>query len=257
MNIASPIDVATHHTLAFVTSALQPRSTIIEVGAGAGHLAAALDAAGHQVLAIDEDADNVAAARARGVMAVMARWPDCAGTPADAIAFTRSLHHIAPLSSSVALARAMLKNDGRLIVEDFAHDRDERTDVYWLRERLAAARARGWLAAGAAGFVGTLLAASDPMDAWREHHVHGHGVHASGAMRAAIEDLFGTPSESSAPYLYRYAIPWLEKTREAAARVEAVVDDERRRIERGELRAIGLRFVASRTRRTTPSAHRR
>ena len=262
MNTARPIDVATAHTLEFLEIALAQTGTLIEVGCGAGHLAAALGEAGHRVIGIDAEAGNVAATRARGVTAFVARWPECAGTPADAVAFTRSLHHIAPLRRAIAQARAMLKDGGALVVEDFAHDRADSRDVAWLREQLLAGRTRGLLPADAGGFAGTLIAASDPMEAWR-NHVEDHGVHASDAMRAAIVDEFGRVAESNAPYLYRYAIPWLPETREATAWIEAVGDEERRRIGRGDLHAIWLRFVASRVagargigalvRRATPS----
>jgi len=253
MNIARPIDVATRHTLAFLSSALRPSSAIIEVGCGAGDVAVALRDAGHAVIALDADAGNVAAATARGVATVVARWPECAGTPADAIAFTRSLHHIAPLAAAVSHARTMLRDDGRLLVEDFAHERAGARDVAWLRDQLVEARSRGLLAHDTGGFARALLEADDPMAAWRRNHVGDHAVHPGGAMRAAIAEVFGETSESTAPYLYRYPIPWLANTHESTAWIEALIEDERRLIARGELRAIGLRFVATRAPRAMRS----
>ena len=98
---------ATLETLAFVLRWIGERSRIIEVGCGAGELAGQLQARGHIVTGIDSDPNAVEACRERGVNAINASWPDVKLPLVDAILFTRSLHHMAPLDAAVMRAREL------------------------------------------------------------------------------------------------------------------------------------------------------
>src|SRR5579862_6148110 len=130
--LAEPIDVATRSTAEFVSAWLHPGAEIVEVGCGDGQLAAELMRRGYRVLGVDADPLCVANAQSRGVKAVEAVWPRYAGPQVDAIAFTRSLHHLDPLQGSVVKAREQLTIGGTLLVEDFAFDAIERAAIRWL-----------------------------------------------------------------------------------------------------------------------------
>ncbi|MGH7719803.1 MAG: class I SAM-dependent methyltransferase, partial [Gemmatimonadaceae bacterium] len=120
----SPSEIPVLETLSFVLDSITaPPCRLLEVGCGAGELAARLGSHGFTVVAIDSDADAVHAARDRGVDARVARWPEHDDAPFDAVLFTRSLHHLQPLPPAVARARELLAPSGVVIVEDFAfHD---------------------------------------------------------------------------------------------------------------------------------------
>src|ERR671932_2004120 len=83
---------------AYVRSALPPPpARVLEVGAGAGELAAALRAAGWDVVAIDPAADGAA-----GVEPVALLDLEAAEASFDAVVAVVSLHHVEPLAESCA-----------------------------------------------------------------------------------------------------------------------------------------------------------
>jgi SAM-dependent methyltransferase len=263
----SPVDVPTQSTVTFVTSRLPARAAILEVGCGEGHVAQELMRLGHAVTALDANADAVARAQARGVPAVVASWPEFDCEPVDAVVFTRSLHHIGPLAEATRQAREVLKPSGVLLVEDFAFDEADEVTISWFVETLRAPRARALLeeasSAAPAGadlaapgeFASELLAARDPVDAWHGHHHH--DLHRIAAMTDAIALQFDIQEARSVPYLYRYLVPVLPVTAEAAALVEEVAREEARRGERGEFRLIGRRIAGARRNRSAKSRSRR
>src|SRR5215510_2943616 len=113
----------TRSTYIFVKRFLPPSGgRILEVGCGAGELAASLSKDGYAVVAIDSDRDSIAAAQLLGVDARIATWPDFNDGEFDAVLFMRSLHHIHPLDASIRRAEESLAADGPLIVEDFAYE---------------------------------------------------------------------------------------------------------------------------------------
>lgn len=117
-----PIDVATAETLTFLTQHLPRSAQVIEVGSGKGHVAKALQDRGYRVVGLDADSATVVAAKERGAPVIQAAWPEFESVPVDAIAFTRSLHHVGDLRHAVQKARDTLKPQGKLLVEDFAFD---------------------------------------------------------------------------------------------------------------------------------------
>lgn len=261
-----PSAVATHDTLEFVLAHLDPgRRRLLEVGCGAGELAAELTRAGHEVVAIDSDAEAVRAARARGVEALATRWPwpelgraERGGTqvgtppggthrgeaPFDAILFTRSLHHVSPLDAAVACARALVRPRGVVLVEDFAYaDADERA-VAWLFETLdLLERTPAWRAPSD-GLAAALLRDGPRLELWQREH--DHDLHSAAAMTAALAAALALERADPAPYLYRYLVPCLEATPRGAAVLARVMAHERKLIAAATLPAIGRRFVARR-----------
>ena len=121
----------TRQTLQFVREWLNSKSHVLEVGCGDGELAVELQSLGHSVVAIDANPGNVVAARGRGVDVRCASWPDFYAGRFNAVLFTRSLHHIAPLDRAVEVA---LRTAPRILVEDFSLSEAGPRTLHLLRE---------------------------------------------------------------------------------------------------------------------------
>src|SRR5690348_9242678 len=144
---------------------------ILEVGCGTGELAACLSRDGHDVVAIDVDPDSVAAARRVGVDSRVAKWPDFDDGRFDAVLFTRSLHHIHPLDRAVRHAADTLRESGRIIVEDFAHESADEKTLRWFVSTVRLLEATGSLAADDE-FLQKVLSKTETLKAWRQNHEH-------------------------------------------------------------------------------------
>jgi len=224
----SAAPTGTAYTYEFVTGALpEGAANILEVGCGAGELAARLVEAGLRVLALDSDPDCVAAARAAGVEARLARWPVAVGERFDAVLFTRSLHHIAPLEEAVAAAVEALHPSGRIIVEDFRAEGGSERSRAWYARLVRGLHSSGGLQAAD---VSALLAKTDPDD---------HELHPSAAIATALAR-FGDVEQSDAAYYFRYLEPKLpQPAASELLKAELAV------IESGSIDALGKRFVLS------------
>ena len=237
-----PLDIATKITADFISFHAGPSASILEIGCGDGDLALELQEKGHRVIAIDSDGDAVARARGKSVNAFEGHWPDFASEQMDIVAFTRSLHHVHNLPGAIDAARARLRPDGLLLVEDFAFDRvDERTCV-WFAGQLKSAPVQSLLNAPPDSFVAKVLSADNPQDAW--HSDHDHDLHSIEAMAEAIESEFDYKSVVATPYLFRYLIPALPETPAAAEFLLAFAKNEDRMIKSREIAPIGRRVVA-------------
>ncbi|HVS30805.1 MAG TPA: methyltransferase domain-containing protein [Thermoanaerobaculia bacterium] len=166
----------TGETAAFIETWLPAGRSIIEAGCGDGELAALLLRRGYRVLAVDADEAAVEAARERGVEARHASWPSFDPRPADAVVFTRSLHHIAELERAVSLASECAP---LLLVEDFAFPEADPRLIDWIRAELSR--------------LGV---------PWDETP---HDIHSFAAMREAISAHFDIVAAEEVPYCYRYA----------------------------------------------------
>src|ERR1044072_8732539 len=112
------MSTSTHFTFNCVGTHLpEGAAALLEVGCGSGQLAAELAADGLELLALDSDPSCVAQANELGVDTRLARWQVTIGGSFDAILFTRSLHHIAPLEEAIAQAIRSLRPGGKIIVE--------------------------------------------------------------------------------------------------------------------------------------------
>jgi SAM-dependent methyltransferase len=237
----SASEIALRESLAFVARWLAPRSRVLEVGCGGGALAAALQAAGHRVAAIDADAEAVARARARGVDAQLAEFPKLGGGATDAsfdaVLFTHSLHHVHALDAAVRRARELLARGGTLLVEDFTWDELPVQTAAWayahfdsLRERLRL-EPRAWRHSG------------DPLATWRSHFLE-HRLHGAATLRAALAAHFEITSSEAVPYFFRYACMSLGDAPDGRELADDFLRDERTRIAQGEIAALGWQLVA-------------
>lgn len=242
----TPAELPTLHTAAFVTASIGAAARrILEVGCGAGEVAAELMRLGHTVIGLDPDEGAVALARKRGVDARRATWPVDWPAPesVDVLLFTRSLHHIAPLEPCVAHAAAALAPGGVLLIEDFAHDEATPAQAEWLFQTLALLHDCGALAGPPGAFFDQALALGDAAQAWRADH--DHELHSWAQMTATIERHFMVVRTASAPYLYRYVAARLRPDATGHAQAQRVMDLESRSAAVAGAGLIGRRLVAT------------
>jgi SAM-dependent methyltransferase len=239
----TPEDVRVEPTLAFLTTALRGRHRILEVGCGRGTVARRLGAAGFDVTALDRQlGDPTPADR---VTFVEQDFLTYSAAPFEAIAFTASLHHIAPLDQTLAHAAELLVPDGLLVVDDFAVEAPDAATLRWYYDTQELLVAAG-------------LYPCDRLDAphddllarWYEAHTpHAshQPIHSGGAMRHAIADRFSIRDIKCVEYLHRYIGGGLAADDRGGAIAAHVFASERRAIVDGVLAAVGLRIVAARS----------
>jgi len=237
-------DVPTRETLKFLESHIPVGATILEVGCGEGHVAYELLKRGYHVRGLDSDPEVIARTRAHGVTAVVASWPKFSSSVSfDVIAFTRSLHHINPLAEAIARARELLNPGGLLLIEDFALDEVDEATVHWFVKVLRSEQGKASINPIADQLATKLLSACDVMQTW--HRNRAHDLHPFTAMNEAIAAQFVIRETQSVPYFYRYLVPVLATTSQAASFIDEVFQQESVLGERGEIDLLGRRLVAS------------
>jgi SAM-dependent methyltransferase len=239
-----PSDVPTRETLMFLTSHIPMGAEVLEIGCGEGQVACELLRHGYRVTGLDSDPELIARAQERGVSAIVGSWPEFGGSVSfDAIAFTRSLHHISPLREAISRARELLKPRGSLLIEDFAFEEVDETTIDWFAKVLRSKHATALINPIAGQLVTELLSSTDVMDVWQRNR--GHDVHSITNMNEAIAERFVPHETRSVPYLYRYLIPVLAGTSKAASFVSEVFQQETLLGQRGQVVLLGRRIVAS------------
>jgi SAM-dependent methyltransferase len=239
--VRTPIDVPTRETTSFLVSRLPDGVDVLEVGCGRGHVAEALSSRGHRVTGIDTDGASIEHARTLGVHAMVASWPEYEGPAVDAICFTRSLHHVAPLRDAIGRATALLRPGGQLLVEDFAFEEMNAATMHWFLQVLRSSRGTTLIQPIDGEFVTDLLRSSDPASMWRASH--DHALHSMAEMTGAAATCFTLRAAQSVPYLFRYLVPVLAETVEAAQFVDDVFRDEANLGGQGDIVLIGRRIV--------------
>jgi SAM-dependent methyltransferase len=202
--------VLTSDLVAFVRASLPgPPLRILEVGAGAGELAAALRSAGYDMTAIDPAADGASGVEPISLL-------DARGSFDAAVAIV-SLHHLDPLERSCAHLATLVPAGAPLVVDEIDSDvYDERAAEWWLAQRRAL------------GSSDDDHDAAEMVSRLREH------VHPLAAVRDALSPWFELGEPVRVAYLHRwYLAPSLR-------------DPELELIADGRLPAVGARFVAIR-----------
>jgi len=239
-----PIDVPTRETVMFLASHIPAGAQILEIGCGEGLVASELFRRGYRVTGLDSDPALIEKAQNRGIPAIVASWPTFDATASfDAIAFTRSLHHIRPLREAVDHARELLNPIGSLLIEDFAYEEADEATIGWFVKLLHSRQAMSLIDPAADQLVTELLSSTDLMGAWQ--HNHGHDVHSSTTTSKAIAECFVVREARSVAYLYRYLIPVLAESLEAAAFVSRALQEETFLGQRRQLILLGRRIVAA------------
>jgi SAM-dependent methyltransferase len=234
----------TRYTYDFVKRFLPSESgRILEVGCGAGELAARLLKDGYAVLAIDSDRDSIAAAQRLGVDARVATWPDFNDGQFDAVLFTRSLHHIHPLDESVGHAAKSLAEGGRIIVEDFAYDSVDEKTLRWFRSAIRLLEATGLLIVGDQ-FLEKILSKTETLNAWQQNHEH--DLHTTAEIGAQLEKIFSRVIRENAPYYFRYIAGAIAPSDKRDAILQAFAEQEETLAADGSIVLLGRRFVVMR-----------
>lgn len=249
----TPLDVETDEVLAFVTAALPPPpSSVLEVGCGDGRLAARLADRGWNITGLDVDPEAVGATRARGVSVHGGDFLSFRGGPFDALLFTRSFHHIAPLADAVTQARALLVPGGTLVLDEFAHDEIDRFTAAWFFDVGSAVGDPETSGPGRHHHAhGDHQHAHgepprDPLERWRWHHHHEPRLHGGAEMIEALSRTFELSPVQRLPYLHRYFSDRLPPDDNGSRRFTQIREREAERIEQGVLVPIGLRLVGRR-----------
>jgi SAM-dependent methyltransferase len=148
--------------VAFVRATLPPSpARVLEVGAGDGELAAALAAAGYDVVAIDP------ASEAENVRRVALHELD--ETPFDAAVAVVSLHHVEPLGESVERLAALVRPGGVLAIDEIDFGRfDERAARWWLDHHADHPNDPADMVAGVRDHMHTLARVCEALTPWFE-----------------------------------------------------------------------------------------
>jgi SAM-dependent methyltransferase len=240
----TPTQLALDHTVSFLAEALRGRHRILEVGCGRGEVARRLGAAGFSVTALDlalpdpSPSPNVTFLERD----FLAPGPPLDDAPFDAVVFTASLHHLAPLAAAVDRAHQLLAAGGLFVADDFDLEAPIAPTLRWyydLQDLLAAAEL----------FPRDRVDPPDPdvVQRWRAAHTHEPPLHTGVQMRRAIAARFDVRDVQRAPYLYRYLTKRLPPDARGAAVAQHIYNAERRGISDGTLTAVGLRLIAVRT----------
>jgi SAM-dependent methyltransferase len=198
--------------VAYVRAALPPPpARVLEIGAGDGTLAAALREGGYDVVAIDPESGG------EGVLPVPLHQLDAPDGSFAAAVGVVSLHHVDPLARSCRRLADVLAPGAPLVADELDVDRlDERAAAWWLAQRRAA------------GFE------HEHTPAEMVSEMRGH-IHPVARVVAELAPWFAIGTPVPGPYLYRWHLDW------------ALRPVEERLIAAGELPAVGVRFVATRT----------
>jgi SAM-dependent methyltransferase len=216
---------------------------VLEIGCGSGELAASLLQDGVSLIAIDNDADSIAAAQRLGVDARIAAWPDFDDGQFDAVLFTRSLHHMHPLDKAVQQAADNLVIGGRLIVEDFAYETADEKTLQWFADVIDRLDGAALLVKGD-DFLSALRSRTEMVKLWRENHES--GLHSAANVFAEIRRVFGETQCEEAPYYFRYLSQAIVPTADHDKILQNLAEQEAGLITRGTILALGRRFVAGR-----------
>ena len=229
-------------TVAFLVRCLpRPPASVLEVGCGRGEVAHRLGRLGYAVDAIDTDPNAVAAARRRGVPARRADFWTVRGGPYDACIFVFALHHLAPLPAAVERVRWLLRAGGRLLVDDYAWEAADAPTVAWFYDLLRVLESTG-VTTESRRLPGPW---ESPLAFWRDRHRRPEREQTGRAIvRAVRSRLVGTRVERG-PYLYRNLGRYVRGAGQTEA-TRCLYEIERRRVEDGSLRALGLRLTARR-----------
>ena len=234
----------TQFTQGFIRRSLpQGARRVLEIGCGSGELAASLLQDGVSLIAIDNDADSIAAARGLGVDARIAPWPDFEDGLFDAVLFTRSLHHMHPLEKTVQRAADTLVIGGRLIVEDFAYETADEKTLQWFADVIDQLDGADLLVKGD-DFLSTLRSRNETLKIWRENHES--GLHTAANVFAEIRRVFGETQCEEAAYYFRYLSRVIVPTADRDKVLQDLAEEETELIARGTILALGRRFVAER-----------
>jgi len=233
-------------TLKFLERHLpSPPSRVLEVGCGDGEVARALAARGYDVTGLDADlaipSPTTAAddARVRWIEADFLFYEEA--EPYDAVLFTRSLHHMAPVAKALNRAAALLRPGGRFLAEEFAFDRVNIQTARWYYDLEAVLAAAGLIPPTDP----LLREIRNPLGRWRQEHVADPPLQSGHAMLAAARERFDLGPAEEAPYLYRTFAGRMEPGERSDRVAREIFEIESRMIRERDLTSAGLRLAGT------------
>ncbi|HVP62991.1 MAG TPA: class I SAM-dependent methyltransferase [Myxococcaceae bacterium] len=226
---------------------------VLEVGCGPGILAARLLEEQVLVTAIDVSEEQVRLARERGVPAIVSDFLSFEGGAFDALVFTRSLHHISPLAAGISKIRELIKPGGLILADEFAHDEIDAVTAAWFWDLQAVLEECGALAPDARGQHGhhgahrspPAAPSPDPLQRWRERHLHQPPLHGAAMLITALDAAFQLQLPERGPYLHRYFSERVDDSDAGSRLFLRLRELERLRLRQGLLVPVGLRVVAA------------
>jgi SAM-dependent methyltransferase len=237
-----PMDLATDQTFAFVRRFLpEDRLRVLEVGCGRGELAGKLRESGYEITGVELSPECVQSARAAGLDVRQADFLGFEEEPFDAVLFTRSLHHLSPLSDAIARARILLKPGGLLIAEEFDVEHVDRPTAVWFY------RAQALLVAAEALHYDPPTGPADPLARWEQDHLEHAPLHPGEALISAVKNRFDLLVVERPGYLFRYFCGKLQNDAAGGRLAEEIFQAEDHLIRDHRLMSVGLRLVAKRS----------
>ena len=242
-----PIDVAAEHTVSFIESKINLSGIhVLDVGCGRGELASALQNKGANVVGIDLSEESVMAAKKLGVKAVQGDFLEFDHpSKFDLILFSRSLHHLHPVSDAALRAAQLLHPDGLLVAEEFAAEKVGEPWLAWLRAADAAITPSLRRDENEVGHKYAFPVES--VERWQNHLFEKHSVAKSGEILSSLDQAFADCTVLQVPYLYRYIIDRLNRNSDAAQFLQHQIVSEQKAIDQGYV-GIGLRVCARKPR---------
>lgn len=200
------LDISTFHALQFILRYTQPGQRVLEIGCGAGELARAMENAGLIVTAIDKDAEASLRAAAEGITVLEEDLFSFAAEASsfDAIVLSRVLHHLHPLSLAIEKLHKLLKEDGVLLVDEFAVEAMSSSGAVWyygLKNALAACGVQNL--SHSEQKAKHLFVDTDDLEIWKRIHLGDHAISLGDFMLEEVQKRFSLRSELILPYLYR------------------------------------------------------
>lgn len=239
MSSVNPYQLAIAQTVSFLAEVLKGRHRVLEVGCGRGDVARRLGGLGFEVTAIDLRLPE--AAPSTNVTFMERDFLRLDAEPFDAIVFTSSLHHLAPLDAAIARAHHLVVPGGLVVADEFDLDAPNPATLRWYYD------AQDLLAAAELFPRGHVdLATGDLAERWRAAHRHEPALHTGVQMRRAIAERFDLRDVHGAAYLYRHLTRHLPHDARGVAIAQHLYASERRGIADGVYAAVGLGIVAAR-----------
>jgi SAM-dependent methyltransferase len=211
----------------FVRSRLpSPPASVLELGCGsAGGFVRALRESGYDAAGIDPNAPAASGFHRIGFEQFEPEQP------VDAVVASRSLHHVADIGEMVRHIAAVLRPGGTLVVAEWAWEQFDADTAEWCFSRADGSREAaepGWLMRRRDGW----RVSGRPWDAYFADWATGHELVRAERILAEFDVHFEPVVCTYGPYFF--------------ADLAGVSDgDEQAAIDRGEIRATGIRYAGT------------